>query len=110
MSVKAPQRSAQALAHFETRHALSAETSLEIPTGLSIVHCDRHVGSPSQRPRQVSYGSHTALAAQAVDCGQQFVAAHEAQAPSPYWAPQATTFALVPASAGASKYASSPIV
>jgi hypothetical protein len=79
----------QAVSHREARHALKAETSLAVPVGLSIVHCDRQAGSPSHRPRHAAYAAHTGSAAHVVDSAQQLVSTHEAQPFVPYGKPQA---------------------
>ena len=70
------------------RHALSSETTDVVPTGWSIVHCDRHAGSPLQPPRQLSYAAHEGSAAQTVDSAQQLVFAHDAHPVVPYDSPQ----------------------
>jgi hypothetical protein len=76
----APQGRAHAVSHFDARHALRAETSLAVPVGWSMVHWDRHAGSPLQPPRQTSYAEQTGSAAHAVDSEQQLVSTHVAHA------------------------------
>ena len=83
-----PHVSAHAVSQLVARHALKAETSLAVPTGLSMVHCDRHFGSPLHLPKHDSYAEHTGSAAQAVDSAQQLVLTHEAHVFVPYGRPQ----------------------
>jgi hypothetical protein len=58
------------------------------PTGWSVLHWDRHAGSPLQPPRQSSYAAHEGSAVQVVDSLQQLVFAHDAQVFEPYESPQ----------------------
>jgi hypothetical protein len=61
------------------------------------VHCARHLGSPAQPPRHISYNPQAALVAQADDSLQQWLVAQVAHSVAPYGKPQA----LAPPSAGA---------
>jgi hypothetical protein len=83
-----PQVSPHAVSQFEARQTLSAETSLDVPTGLSPMHRERHPGSPLHLPRQVWYAAQAGSAAHVVDSAQQLAWRHEAHALVPYGKPQ----------------------
>jgi hypothetical protein len=76
--VIAPHARPHSFSHVDAMHALSAETLLAVPTGSLAAHWARHIGSPLQLPRQVSYDEHTASAAHADDAVQQLVETQDA--------------------------------